>query len=73
MYCLILVISVCSKDEDNPVESSSNGCETGKLCFELNGQQISVNATWREITPQRYRIYWEESERNNYKNIEIDI
>jgi len=76
LFVLLLTftfLTSCSKDESSPTEQSVEGCGAGKLCFEFNGQEISVNATWREINPQRYRIYWEESEGNNYKNIEIDI
>lgn len=56
----------CNKDK-------VSACSNGNLCFRLGSQEIAVDAVRMELPANRYRLYWEESNGANYRNIEIDI
>jgi len=66
---LVLILSSCATGNNG-----TGACGSGmNLCFELDGNTVSVNASWYDINPNRHRIYWEETSGSNYKNIEIDL
>lgn len=43
------------------------------VCFDLDGNTVSMQAEWFQVNPTRFRIYWEETSGSNYKNLEVDL
>lgn len=66
----LLFFSCQEEDDQNP---SADGCPVGKVCFELNGSEVEVDAVWYDINGQRTRIYYENGSGTAYENIEIDF
>ncbi len=70
-FVLMLGLAACDKNEDE--DPQMGDCPVGKMCFELNGSDIQVDAVWYEINDQRTRIYYENGSGTAYENIELDF
>ncbi len=70
---LLLVVALSLSCNKNDPNISDIDCDSESLCFKVGDVPVTQPASWRTISANRIRIYWQTLDGNNYKNVEIDV